>query len=68
MTIDSSKTLRLLEVVGNKIQNIVPLDKSLEELTTFGQVTFRIEIVPEDQLQVNYLMINLLYHSKSVCS
>jgi len=53
MTIDSSKTLRLLEVVGNKIQNIVPLDKSLEELTTFGQVTFRIEIVPEDQLQLN---------------
>lgn len=55
MKIPEGKKLRLLEVVGNKIQTIIPTDKALEDLSPFGQASksFRIEIVPEDQLQLN---------------
>merc|ERR1739838_842992 len=55
MKIPDDKQLRLLEVVGNKIQSIYSTDKPLEELAAFGQAarSFRIEVIPEDQLQLN---------------
>ena len=37
LNIESSKELRLLEVAGNKINAILPREKALEELTSFGQ-------------------------------
>uniref|UniRef100_F6YGJ7 Ubiquitin carboxyl-terminal hydrolase 7 n=1 Tax=Ciona intestinalis TaxID=7719 RepID=F6YGJ7_CIOIN len=53
--IDSSKELRVLEVVGNKICGILRPEKALEDLTPYGQVArlYRIEIVPDDQKEIS---------------
>nr|CAB3267570.1 ubiquitin carboxyl-terminal hydrolase 7-like [Phallusia mammillata] len=54
LNIDDSHELRLLEVVGNKICEILRREKPLEELTSYGQAArlYRIEIVPDDQKEI----------------
>ncbi|CAK8680531.1 unnamed protein product [Clavelina lepadiformis] len=54
LSIEGSKELRLMEVVGNKICNILRKEKSLEEISFYGQAPrlYRIETIPDDQKQI----------------
>jgi len=53
--IPEDKQMRLMEVVGNKIQSIVSPEKTIEELLSYTNATktFRLEIIPDSQLKLN---------------
>mgnify|MGYP002717012978 FL=1 len=49
---DSSRELRLLEVVSNKINYVITNDILLECLNATGTKSYRIEEIPKDQLKM----------------
>ncbi|XP_040571278.1 ubiquitin carboxyl-terminal hydrolase 7 [Lepeophtheirus salmonis] len=62
--------LRLVEIVSNKICNVASEDTLLEVISSFQNKTYRIEEIPEDQLEigVNELLVPVAHFHKDIYS
>lgn len=60
--------MRLMEVVGNKIQSIVSPEKTIEELLSYTNATktFRLEVIPDSQLKVSFEYLKILLDNNYV--
>lgn len=65
---DSSRQLRLLEIVSCKINHIIPNDIILECLNPAGTKGYRIEEIPKDQLKLepNEFLLPVAHFQKEI--
>lgn len=65
---DGTGKLRLLEIISSKVFNVIGNDVPLEHLTNQAQRTFRIEEIPEDEIELgkDELLVPVAHFSKEI--
>lgn len=65
---DGTGKLRLLEIISSKVFNVVNNEVALEHLINQSQRTFRIEEIPEDELEIgkDELLVPVAHFNKEI--
>jgi ubiquitin carboxyl-terminal hydrolase 7 len=66
LSLADTKQLRLVEILSSKIQRIVPVGNSLDALVQQPQKQYRIEEIPDDELEIlaNSMLVPVIHFQK----